>query len=86
MGALRPIPEVVRQRRTGKPFLFVGCRFHDQMLRSYARQIIKRSGDPHYAVVDLASLTRNELRFLDEQNITPVEMDLAEFLEVLPAA
>lgn len=81
-----PIPEVVRQRRTGKPFLFVGCRFHDQMLRSYARQIIKRSGDPHYAVVDLASLTRNERRFLDEQNITPVEMDLSEFLEALPAA
>ena len=78
-----PIPEAVRQRRTGKPFLFLGCRFHDQLLRSYARQIIKRSGDPHYAVVDLGSLTRNEVRFLDEQNITPIDMPLGTFLDTL---
>ncbi len=80
-----PIPEIVRQRRTGMGFLFIGCRFHDQLLRSYARQIKKRSGEHHYAVVDLASLTRNERRFLDEHGIAPIDMDLAEALERLIA-
>ena len=78
-----PIPEIVRERRTSRPFLFLGCRFHDQLLRSYARQIIKRSSDPHYAVVDFDSLTRNERNFLEEQNITPVDAPLGGFLEML---
>lgn len=73
-----PIPEEVRRRRTGKTFLFLGCRFHDQLLRTYARQIIKRSSSTHYAVVDLASLTNNERRFLDEQGIVPIDLPLAE--------
>lgn len=76
-----PIPEEVRRRRSGKSFLFVGCRFNDQLLRSYARQIIKRSVDPHFAVVDVAALTRNERTFLDEQNITPIDLPLAVALE-----
>ncbi|EIZ77326.1 hypothetical protein WSK_4112 [Novosphingobium sp. Rr 2-17] len=71
-----PIPEEVRQRRSGKAFLFLGCRFNDQLLRSYARQIIKRSTDRHFAVVDLAVLTRNERAFLVEQNITPIDLPL----------
>jgi hypothetical protein len=38
-----PIPDIVRQSRKDMGFLFLGCRFDDQMLRSYARQILKRS-------------------------------------------
>lgn len=76
-----PIPEVVRDRRRTKSFLFLGCRFNDQLLRSYARQIIKRSNDPHFAVVAMDTLTRNERTFLDEQNITPVDMPLDLALE-----
>ena len=80
-----PIPEEVRRRRTGKPFLFVGCHFHDQLLRNYARQIMKRSSERHYAIVDLASLTRNERRFLEEQGIMPIDMPLQGALNILAA-
>ena len=38
-----PIPDAVKDRRTQRSFLFIGCRFHDQLLRTYARQITKRS-------------------------------------------
>ncbi|MCB2075145.1 MAG: SIR2 family protein [Novosphingobium sp.] len=75
-----PIPEEVRRRRTGKTFLFAGCHFHDQLLRTYARQIMKRSSDRHFAIVELDSLTRNERRFLDEQGITVVDMPLGPAL------
>jgi len=75
-----PIPEEVRRRRTGLGFVFVGCRFHDQLLRTYARQIAKRSADRHYAIVEAATLTRNELRFLDEQRIAVIDLPLAEAL------
>lgn len=78
-----PIPDPVKDRRSDMGFLFLGCHFHDQLLRTYARQIMKRSGATHYAVVDLASLTRNERRFLDEQGIHPIDMPLAEALEQL---
>lgn len=81
-----PIPEPVRQRRTGKTFVFLGCHFHDQLLRSYARQIIKRSGEQHFAVVETASLTRNEARFLDEQGIVPIDMALGEAISQLLSA
>lgn len=80
-----PIAECVRDRRVGKSFLFAGCRFNDQLLRSYARQIMKRSSERHYAIVSLAELTRNERRFLDEQNIIVIDMDLDEALELLIA-
>lgn len=75
-----PIPEEVRQRRTGKSFLFIGCHFHDQMLRSYAKQISKRSSDQHYAIVDAASLTRNEARFLEDYAIAVIDLNLGEAL------
>ncbi|MBT0668278.1 SIR2 family protein [Novosphingobium profundi] len=80
-----PIPEEVRQRRTGMGFVFVGCPFNDQLLRTYARQIMKRSSARHYAVVDVARLTRNEARFLEEQNIAAIDMALAPALEALMA-
>jgi len=69
-----PIPDAVKARRTGRGFLFLGCRFHDQMLRTYARQIMKRSGGPHFAVLPEAELTPNELKFMAEQGIEVLGM------------
>jgi hypothetical protein len=80
-----PIPDVVRDRRTERSFLFLGCRFHDQLLRSYAKQIIKRSRAPHHAIVDMALLTRNERKFLDTYDIQPIDMPLGRVLESLTA-
>ena len=71
-----PLPDEVKRRRAGGGFLFLGCRFNDQMLRAYARQIMKRSGGGHIALVGGMALTRNERRFLDEQEVTVVDMDL----------
>ncbi len=73
-----PIPEEVRARRQALGFLFLGCRFDDQMLRTYARQIIKRSKGPHFAVIPAAALTKNERRFLATQGIVALDLPLAE--------
>jgi hypothetical protein len=81
-----PIPDEVKERRTGRSFLFIGCRFHDQLLRTYARQITKRSADVHYAIVEPDSLTRNELRFLVEQRLLPLALPLPRAIEILLAA
>jgi hypothetical protein len=81
-----PIPEVVRARREHLGFVFLGCRFDDQMLRSYARQIIKRSRGPHRALVEPSGLTRNERRFLRESGIEVLACSLAEGLERLVSA
>jgi hypothetical protein len=78
-----PIPEVVKNLRTERNFLFIGCRFHDQMLRTYARQIMKRSGSAHYAIVDPENLTKNELKFLTVQGIAPLFAPLPRALEIL---
>ena len=78
-----PIPEEVRRRRMGKTFLFAGCHFHDQLLRTYARQIMKRSSERHYVIVEIESLTRNERRFLDEQGIIAIDMPLGTALDQL---
>ena len=74
-----PIPEIVQQRRKGRNFLFLGCRFAYQLDRIFARQIIKRSSDKHWAVIE-GELTKNEKRFLDELNITRLDMPLSEAL------
>ncbi len=72
-----PIPEVIKDRRSDRGFLFLGCRFHDQLLRTYARQIMKHSSGPHYLVLDPAdTLTRNEVRFLVAQDIVPISLPL----------
>lgn len=71
-----PIPEEVRRRRTGRGFLFLGCRFDDQTLRIFARQIAKRSGGSHVAVID-GPLTRMEARFLDEIGIERIDAPLS---------
>ena len=65
-----PLPDEVKRRRAGGGFLFLGCRFNDQMLRAYARQIMKRSGGGHIALIGGMVLTRNERRFLEEQGLT----------------
>lgn len=72
-----PIPTEVQKRRAGRGFLFLGCRFYDQILRTFARSILKRSGGPHYAVVP-EDLTRNEIKFLATEGITPLTLPLAE--------
>ena len=80
-----PIPDVVKDRRTERSFLFIGCRFHDQLLRTYARQVTKRSAAPHYAVVQPEKLTLNERRFLATQNIVPIALPLERASEILIA-
>ena len=82
-----PIPPEVKALRETRGFLFLGCRFATQLERTYARQIMKRSAGPHYAVLD-GELTRNEARFIGEQGIQRVGMPLGEFtacLSGLPA-
>ncbi|SCM77160.1 conserved hypothetical protein [uncultured Pleomorphomonas sp.] len=73
-----PIPQEVRTRRATRGFLFLGCRFHDQMLRTYARQIVKRSAGPHACVAEAATLTLNERRFLAAENIALIDLPLVE--------
>lgn len=80
-----PIPAAVQQRRAGRGFLFLGCRFYDQILRTFARCILRRSGGPHYAVVP-PELTPNELKFLEIEGITPITISLSEAAQVLTGA
>jgi hypothetical protein len=78
-----PIPDEVQEIRASRGFLFLGCRFHDQMLRTYARQIMKRSAGPHFAVVNAQTLTRNEAKFLVENAIAPIVTPLADVAATL---
>ena len=78
-----PLPEAVKNRRAERSFLFVGCRFHDQLLRTYARQIMKRSTTTHHAIVDPAALTKNELKFLTIQGIIPIALPIERACEIL---
>ncbi len=81
-----PIPARVQELRTGRGFLFLGCRFNNQLTRSYARQVMKRAGDgPHWAVLP-GELTANEVKFLEEQNIRRLDLPLAGFLAALQDA
>ncbi|MCM2342387.1 SIR2 family protein, partial [Rhodoferax sp.] len=77
-----PIPAAVQAWRSGRNFLFLGCRFDDQLTRCFARQIMKRSSDRHWAVLPNEP-TRMEARFLAEQNITRIDMPLAQFATAL---
>jgi SIR2-like domain len=80
-----PIPTLVQQRRAGLGFVFLGCRFNDQLPRAFARQIMKRSRGPHFAVLPDPP-TRMEARFLDEQGITRINVPLAEVAAALVGA
>jgi hypothetical protein len=73
-----PIPPLVQSLRRGRHFLFLGCRFNDQLQRTFARQIIKRSSERHWAVLQGVP-SRNELRFMAEYGIEQVDISLAEF-------
>lgn len=83
-----PIPPAVQRLRAGRSFLFIGCRFDDQLTRAFARQIMKRSSSRHWAVLP-GTLSRMERRFLAEQNIDRIDLPLdafaAQFVEALNA-
>ncbi len=81
-----PIPDAVKDRRTQRSFLFIGCRFHDQLLRTYARQVTKRSAAPHYAIVEPKALTKNERRFIATHGITPIAIPLNRAIDIMLAA
>ncbi len=77
-----PIPETVIERRSGLGFVFLGCRFYDQMQRTFAHQIIKRSAGPHYAVL-AGELSKNEERFLEQERITRLDLPLSEAVDLM---
>jgi SIR2-like domain len=77
-----PIPGPVQQIRTGRSFLFLGCRFSNQLERIFAQQIIKRSAARHWAVLPQQP-TRNERRFLDTYGIQRIAVPLAEWVDAL---
>jgi hypothetical protein len=74
-----PIPQVVQKLRGGRGFVFIGCRFSSQLERIFARQIIKRSSERHFAVLP-DQPTRNEQRFLQEHGIERIETPLKEWV------
>lgn len=79
-----PIPELVKGMRSTRGFVFFGCRFYDQMLRTYARQILKRSKGPSYVLLPPdADLTKNEEKFFSELEITPLFVTLEDALPVM---
>ncbi|MBI5271374.1 MAG: SIR2 family protein [Burkholderiales bacterium] len=80
-----PIPALVQQRRATLGFVFLGCRFNDQLPRAFARQVMKRSAGPHFAVLP-DEPTRMEARFLAEQGITRMALPLAEVAAALCGA
>ena len=77
-----PIPEEVRRRRVGRPFLFLGCRFDDQMLRIFARQIAKRSAEGHVAVFE-GEPTRMERKFFEELGVKVLNLPLSSVTDLL---
>lgn len=77
-----PIPESVQHLRAGRNFLFLGCRFSTQLERLFARQIMKRSSNRHWAVIP-EEPTRNEARFLEQYQIERIDAPLPEFIEAL---
>ncbi|CAD5371944.1 SIR2 family protein [Rubrivivax sp. A210] len=77
-----PIPALVQERRAALGFVFLGCRFNDQLPRAFARQILKRSAGPHYAVL-AEEPTRMEARFLAEQGITRIALPLEQVAAAL---
>lgn len=79
-----PIPALVQERRRSLGFIFIGCRFDDQTSRTYARQIVKRSGGSHYCIVDPhCPSTRNEQRFYRELGVRVLRYPLQATLEHL---
>ncbi|MBP2299653.1 SIR2 family protein [Azospirillum picis] len=80
-----PIPAIVQERRAGRHFLFLGCRFDHEIQRTFARQIAKRSSDRHWAVIP-GELSKNEVRFLALHGIQRIDLGLDEAAAALMAA
>jgi hypothetical protein len=80
-----PIPELVQNIRTGRHFLFLGCRFQTQLERSFAYQISKRSSARHWAVLP-ETPTRNEIRFMEKYGIERLDVAVADFVAEFTAA
>lgn len=80
-----PIPQAVQDLRSGRSFLFLGCRFDDQLTRAFARQIMKRSSSRHWVVLP-EQPSRMEQRFLDEQQIERIALPLDAVATRLAAA
>ncbi len=78
-----PIPECVKQIRTDRSFLFLGCRFSTQLERLFAHQIMKRSSLKHWAILH-EEPTRNEARFMEEHSIQCIPMTLSNFVAEFP--
>jgi hypothetical protein len=81
-----PIPDLVKERRVSRSFVFIGCRFHDQLLRTYGRQVMKRSGAQHFVLVDRERLTRNEARFFVSQGMIPIAVPIERAADLLARA
>ncbi|MFH1346113.1 MAG: SIR2 family protein [Pseudomonadota bacterium] len=81
-----PIPDAVKDRRTERGFVFIGCRFNDQLLRTYARQVTKRSSAVHYVIVEPETLSKNEIKFFISQGLTPIAIPLKRAAELLIGA
>lgn len=77
-----PIPQAVIERRKALGFVFLGCRFYDQMGRTFAHQIIKRSAGPHFAVI-AGELSKNEARFLEVEGIVRIDLSLPEAVDIM---
>lgn len=77
-----PIPDEVKARRASRGFVFLGCRFDTQLSRTYARQVLKRSAGPHYALIgpEEPALTRNEQLFMASLNITRLPVALPDLV------
>lgn len=79
-----PIPEVIQRLRSSLGFVFLGCRFNEQTLRTYARQVTKRSKNQNYYVVDpSAPPTRPEQRFFREMNMKVLNYPWSDFFTLL---
>lgn len=80
-----PIPPVVKERRAGRHFVYLGCRFDHEIQRTFGRQIAKRSSDRHWAVIQ-GELSRNEERFLSQHGITRIDLPLDVAVEMVEEA
>jgi hypothetical protein len=72
-----PIPAWVQEHRTGRHILLIECRFANQTSRIFARQIMKRSGMDHFAVMAGAP-TGKERIFFEREGITVLPVPLNE--------
>jgi len=72
-----PIPQFVQQHRSGRHFLFLGCRFDNQTSRIFARQIMKRSSTSHF-VVRSGTIPGKEQLFYEREGVARLSLSLNE--------